>query len=282
MTVGAALSAAERRLRDAGVDSPRLDARVLVAHVLGVEPAAVWVHPERPVAAAERAAIDAAVARRAAREPVARIVGAREFWSLPIGLGAATLVPRPDSETLIEAALDRCGGDRSARVLDLGTGSGCLLFALLSEWPRATGVGVDIDADALATAAATAAALGLADRVRFVRDDWGAGLPEAFDVVMSNPPYVPEAEIDALAPEVARFEPRRALSGGADGLDAYRALAGRLPRLLAPQGAAFLEVGAGQADAVAAVLGARGLATVGRRADLAGVVRCLDVVHGNV
>ena len=282
MTLGDALSSAVRRLRAAGVETARLDARVLIGHVLGLDTTQMLIRPERSVSETEQAAINAALARRAAREPVARIVGTREFWSLPIGVGPATLVPRPDSETLIEVVLERFGtSDRAARILDLGTGSGCLLFALLREWPSARGVGLDINPEALKTADVTARSLGMAERVAWVHGTWDAPIEGTFDVVLSNPPYIPDDEIATLAPDVAEYDPRAALSGGVDGLDAYRALGPILRGRLAKGGAGFVEIGAGQDDAVTALFAESGLTVDERRADLAGIVRCLAVTAGN-
>jgi release factor glutamine methyltransferase len=275
-TVRALLDAAAERLAAAGVDAPRRDARLLLAAALATDTAALLAHVDRRVDAAAAARFSGSIDRRAAREPVSRILGTREFWSLSFRLTPATLDPRPDSETLIEAAF---GGiaDRQAplRLLDLGTGSGCLLLALLSELPNATGIGVDRDPAAVAAAAANAEALGFAARAAFQVGDWAAGLAGPFDLVVSNPPYVPAGEIDLLAPEVARFEPRAALEGGADGLDAYRALAPEIARLLRDGGRAVLELGAGQHAAVAAILGAAGLEIRGFRNDLNGILRCV-------
>jgi len=278
-TVGGLLEDAVGRLAAAGVDNPRLDARLLVGHALALDATALIAGRGRTVdiVAARRAAdlID----RRARREPVAHILGTREFWSLGLRVTADTLIPRPDSEALIEAALAwaaKVGRAKQAtRVLDLGTGSGCLLLALLSEWPAATGIGIDISNSALAVAEENAARLGLARRARFAHGDWGRGVAGPFDVIVVNPPYVADSDIDGLAPEVARFEPRVALAGGADGLAAYRALAPDVGRLLMPGGAVFLEIGDGQADGVAIVLASAGLTVVERRCDLGGVVRCL-------
>jgi release factor glutamine methyltransferase len=192
------------------------------------------------------------------------------------------LTPRPESETLIEAALDRIG-DRSRRlsVLDLGTGSGCLILALLSEWPKAWGLGVDLNAEALAVAQINARDLGFADRASFLRGDWTAALAGRFDVIVVNPPYIRDDEIPRLEPEVSCHEPRLALSGGPDGLDAFRAVAPALPELLTSDGAAFLEVGAGQADSVINVLAESGLRISGVRSDLAGISRCLIAEREN-
>ncbi len=278
-TVEAAFSAAARRLARAGIAGARLDARVLVGHALGTGGAAVPGRPRRGLTADERRRLAALVARRARREPLAHVVGSREFWSLPFAVTADVLVPRPDSETVVEAALGRVR-DRDAplTVLDLGTGSGCLVLALLSELPRGLGVGVDISAAALEVARRNARALGLEGRVRLVRGDWGAGLRGPFQVIVANPPYVPDGDLGALEPEVSAFEPRLALAGGADGLDGHRAVAPWLAGLLAPAGAVFLEIGAGQGPAVAEIVRRHGLQHVETMCDLAGIPRCLVAV----
>jgi release factor glutamine methyltransferase len=281
-TARSLVEAAALRLAAAGVDAPRRDARLLLAAALDVEPAALLARDDGPVDAAAAARFAGYVDRRAGREPVSRILGSREFWSLPFRLTPATLDPRPDSETLVEAALAGIA-DRQApwRLLDLGTGSGCLLLALLAELPAATGVGVDRDPDAVAAAAANARALGLADRARFCPGDWAAGLDGPFDLVVSNPPYIPDQDIAGLAPEVARFEPRAALAGGPDGLAAYRALAPDLARVLAPAGRVVVEFGAGQDQAVAAILIASGLEIQGFRRDLNSILRCVVAARGS-
>jgi release factor glutamine methyltransferase len=278
-TLAAAVAGAAARLAAAGIEDPRRDARLLACRLLGGGPELLLAHPERPLSAAEAARIEAAVARRAAREPVSRILGEREFWSLPFGLNAATLDPRPDSETLVAAVLAELP-DRRARLslLDLGTGSGCLLLALLSELPAASGCGIDSSAAAVEQAGANAARLGLAARATFLRHSWTEGLELAgapWDVVVGNPPYIASGEIAALAPEVARYDPPAALDGGADGLAAYRALIPAACRTLRPGGLIALEVGEGQAQAVEALLAAAGLASLRRARDLAGVERCL-------
>jgi release factor glutamine methyltransferase len=275
-TVGHAVATASASLAAAGIDEARREARLLVATALATDLSGIVGYPERRLDAAETARLAELVARRESREPAARLLGRREFWSLDFALSPATLIPRPDSESVIEAALAEIP-DRAAplRLLDLGTGTGCLLLALLSELPAATGIGVDIAAAAAATAQGNAAALGLANRAGFVVGSWGAALGGTFDVIVSNPPYIASAAIAALEPEVARHEPRAALDGGPDGLAAYRALAAALPRLLAADGLVFLELGAGQADAVAALMNEVGLHRRALRRDLAGIARCL-------
>lgn len=210
-----------------------------------------------------------------AGESVARILGEREFYGLAFGLDAATLEPRPDTELLVDLALAAlpAGG----RLLDLGTGTGCILLALLSELPAASGLGVDIQPDAVATARLNARQLGLERRAEFREGDWGAGIAERFGLVVSNPPYIPEGDIPGLDPEVRLHDPVAALAGGEDGLAAYRVLARQLPDLLAPGGAFALEVGAGQAESVAGLMAAQGLSDIQVRADLGGIGRC---VHG--
>ena len=236
-----------RRLREAGVDSPELDARLLLGHALGLEHAALAAQAERPLSPAEAAAVAALAARRLAGEPVARILGTREFWSLPLALNPHTLVPRPETETVVEAALaviDRDGTrGHPLRVVDFGTGSGALLLALLSELPAARGIGTDISPEALVCASRNAHVLGLGSRAAFVACDYGAALNAPFDLLVANPPYVAHGDIATLAPEVARFDPVRALDGGLDGLDGYRALARDASRLVAPHG--YRRAGAG-------------------------------------
>ncbi len=274
--VAGALTEAVAHLGAAGVPQPRRDARLLLARALGARPETLVAAPDRTLEAGETEVFSRLVARRAAREPISRILGRREFWSLEFRLTPHTFDPRPDSETVVAAVLDWLP-ERSARLklLDLGTGSGCLLLALLSELPRAWGLGIDCSEGAIRGARANAEALGLERRVRFAVGHWGASLGGAFDVVVTNPPYVAEAEIGRLAAEVARYEPYPALAGGADGLGAYRALAPDLRRLLAPDGVAAVEIGAGQEARVAAILGRWGLELAQSRRDLSGTVRCL-------
>jgi release factor glutamine methyltransferase len=266
------------QLRAGGVDSPELDARILIGHALGLDHAALAAAPARRLGAAEESAIAALAQRRLAHEPVARIVGVKEFWSLNLAVSAATLVPRPETETVVEAALAAVAARRPrARALciaDLGTGSGAILLALLSELPEAFGVGTDLDPAALALARGNARRLGLR-RAAYVACDMAAALRGPFDLIVSNPPYIASGDIATLPPEVRLFDPRRALDGGRDGLDCYRAIAAVAPALLAPDGALVVELGTGQAEPAAALFAAAGLAPAPPRADLNDVPRAL-------
>lgn len=270
------LRSAARRLTAAGVDTAQLDARHLLAFVLGKRFSEVGASIAVELTPEQAASFDRLLERRATREPLQRLLGHWEFWSLELQMGEAGLIPRPDSETLIEAVLAR-RSDRSLplRVLDLGTGTGCLLLAVLSEYPKASGLGIDIAPEAVALATGNAARLGLEDRASFRQGDWAFGIEERFDLVLSNPPYIPSNDIAGLEPEVARFEPLLALDGGVDGLDAYCRIAAALPTLLAPDGLAVLELGAGQASAVAGCLEKAGLRVVELRPDLSGVPRAI-------
>ncbi len=276
-TLGAAYRDARRRLAGAGIDTARLDARILVSFALGGPPTLVLSEPDRRLSGPERDRLARLVNRRESREPMAHIVEAKEFWSLAFRVGPDTLIPRPDSETLIEAVL-KYFPDRGKpyAILDFGTGGGCLLLALLSEYGASRGTGVDISGKALGVAGENAESLGLAGRASFSRSDWGdEDLGGRYDIIVSNPPYIPEADIAGLAPEVSIFEPRLALSGGEDGLACYRALAPRLSSRLAKGGLAFLEIGEGMAGDVSSLLRGHGLRTVERIKDLSGVERCL-------
>ncbi len=279
MRVGESLSLATMELARAGVPQARLDARVLLAHALGGPLERLLSAPEVTLPAMAEDLYRRLVARRLKREPVSRIIGRREFWSLDFALSPATLDPRPDSESVVEAALDWSRDKGKIEVLDLGAGSGCLLLAFLSERPETSGLGIDVAADAVAVATQNALALGLVQRARFQVGDWGAGLAGSYDLILCNPPYVAEGQIDGLEPEVARHEPRLALAGGADGLDAYRRLGPDLARLLGPTGAAMVEIGQDQAQPVEAILQVYGLRAAERRRDLAGIERCLVLVH---
>lgn len=265
------------RLAAGGVDTPELDARLLLAHILGCDAGALLARGLDPASAENRSAAEANLARRLAGEPVARIIGHKEFWSLDFRLSPDTLVPRPDTETVVEAALSLFP-DRAAplRILDLGTGTGAILAALLVERPAATGVAVDRSEDAARTARHNFEANGLSARTSLIVGDWGSALAGGFDLVVSNPPYIGEGEMADLAVDVRVHDPRLALVAGDDGLAAYRAIAADLPRLLKPRGTAVLELGLGQEPAVAALVEAAGLSVLGpARADLAGIPRAL-------
>lgn len=253
-------------------DTPRLDAELLMAHALGVERQDVLLDPARYDVPELYAHL---VARRMAHEPIAYIVGYRDFWTLRIEVGPGALIPRPDSETLVEACLDLARERRAgwpSRVLDLGTGPGTLLLAALSEFPEATGVGIDASEQALAYARDNAGELGMADRASFRAGDWGAGIDGPFDLILCNPPYIGDAE--PLMPDVADHEPAGALFAGADGLADYRRIIPDLPRLLAPGGAAVLEIGNRQRASVSELAEAAGFA-VACRQDLGGRDRAL-------
>lgn len=286
MTNGATLAeaweAATRRLAAAGVTSPRLDARLLIQQVLRIDAARMLANSREPLAEPERSRLERLIDRRARREPISQILGEREFWSLPFRVTKDTLAPRPETETVIESALAFLGECRSpVSVLDLGTGSGCLLLTLLSECGNASGVGVDLSAAAIGVAQGNARQLGLEDRAAFLIGDWGKAIGGCFDVVLSNPPYIASGELPSLPPEVSAFEPRLALDGGADGLQAYRVLARQLPQLLSRDGAAFLELGEGQADPVTRVMEDQDLTVVAVRSDLSDVPRCLAVARSS-
>ena len=265
------------RFRSAALPTPELDARWLLADVARLSARDIVLRAHETVSAATAIAFETSVARRLSGEPVDRILGSREFWSLNFHLNAATLSPRPDTETLVEACLDVLP-DRTSpwRLLDLGTGTGAILIALLHELPNALGVGVDLAPDAVAQAGRNAEANHVDERATFVSGDWGKGLTGPFDLIASNPPYIPAGDVDGLAPEVRKHDPMLALVGGPDGLDAYRAIAADAPRLLTPGGILALELGSGQETQVAAIVAAAGLVLAGpARPDLGGVPRAL-------
>lgn len=279
-TIAAARKALTDMLRDAGLDSPDADARLLIAEALDIGRTELMVNGDRAITPDQMRAIDALAQRRLAREPVARILGRKEFWSLPLQVNAAVLVPRPETETIVEAALDFIvrGGLRMEvlRILDIGTGSGALILALLKELEQARGTATDISAAALAVARANAESLDLAARCNFVECNIADGVAGPFDLIVSNPPYIVQAEIATLEPEVRDYDPKLALDGGSDGLDAYRAIARDARRLLAPGGRLIVELGAGQEQAVSALFSDVGLKVVATRADLAGIPRALS------
>lgn len=273
-----ALTRTAASLADAGIPDPRREARLLVRHATGWDDAAILNDPDRLLDSTQVATLDSIAARRAAREPMAYIVGEREFWSLPFRVTRSTLIPRPDTETLVEAVLaDVDDRHRPVRILDLGTGSGCLLLALLSELPNASGLGVDISEAAIDVAETNAQGLGFRDRAAFRIGDWLESVVESFDVVVANPPYVPDGDVPKLDADVRAFEPLNALAGGFDGLDAYRRIAGGLGKSLESDGIACFEVGVGQADSVAAIFAGQGFRVRAVRLDLAGIPRAVTV-----
>jgi release factor glutamine methyltransferase len=280
VTIGRLLCAAAAALRTAGIEEPRREARWLLAHVMGRDDAGLLAarHDEIPEPEAQR--FRRLVERRAAREPFAHLVGQAGFWSLSLDVSPAALIPRPDSEALIEAARDACASAPPATILDLGTGGGALLLAALSLFPSAFGVGADASLAALRIASGNARRNGLAERAAFVVGDWAEAIGGSFDLVLCNPPYIERDAIASLAPEVALHEPPCALDGGADGLDSYRRVVAALPHLLSPGGLAVLELGIGQERAVSALAERHGLETAPAKADLQGIPRALPLRAG--
>ena len=286
MTAPIKLAAASRRaalkeavvlMKAAGLDTPVLDARLIVQHALGISWDTLYLKEDRSLTEAERARLESELARRAAHEPVSRIVGRRHFWTLDLAVSPDTLDPRADTESLIETVVAAIPErNQPLRILDLGTGTGAILLALLAEYPNATGFGIDLSDGALTTAHANAESHGLAARASFAAGNWTEGLAGPFDVIVSNPPYIEKGDLSGLPPEVREHDPVLALDGGADGLDAYRAIIPAIPALLSPGGFAVLEIGAGQADAVTRIARDHGLAPLGRRTDLGGIERALS------
>ncbi len=270
------LRAAIRALAEAGVPSPDVDARLLLLAATGLDRVALIRDPDLPVSADASSRLDGWIRRRAAREPVSRILGTRDFWGLSLDVTPDVLDPRPDTETLVEAVLDALKERRDCplRLVDLGTGSGAILCALLTELPRAQGIGVDRSAGACAVARRNLASHGLAARSLVVQGDWATALPASgFDIVVSNPPYIESAVIAELDRDVRDHDPLAALDGGADGLDAYRVIVADLARLLAPSGIAAVEIGRGQECAVSGLATSAGLDGITLRADLSGITR---------
>jgi release factor glutamine methyltransferase len=278
LTVAGARRMLAEKFRAVGIDSPELDARILVGHALALDHASLAAAAARVLSADEKNAIAALAHRRLAHEPVARVIGCKEFWSLNLRVNAATLVPRPETETVVEAALAAIDADgprsRMLRIADLGTGSGALLLALLTELPNAIGIGTDTSLDALVVARNNAQRLRVA-HAAFVACDMAAALGGPFDLIVSNPPYIASRDIAALAPEVRDFDPRSALDGGPEGLDGYRVIAATVPALLGPRGTLVVELGSGQATAVAVLFSEVGLGPSPPCRDLHGVPRAL-------
>lgn len=275
MKLQQALTQQQDRLKDAGIDDYVLDVRLLFCHALKCERVDLLSKPDRILDSNEMTIIETLIARRCNHEPVARIIGSREFWGLSFDLNEATLDPRPDSETLIEAVLAQADKTVPLRILDLGTGTGCLLLALLSSLEQATGLGVDISARAVEQARSNADKLGLSSRVIFQEGSWLDTVTGAFDIIVSNPPYIPSFTIETLAPEVKDYDPSLALDGGADGLDPYRHLIPLLPSRLKTNGFVALEVGQHQAVDVCSLLQKNGLTDVQIYADLNNIPRTI-------
>jgi release factor glutamine methyltransferase len=284
LTAGVSIAEAIRHmaqaLRQAGIEDADIDARALTGHALQVDRAQLISNPERRLTAQEAATIAACAARRLTREPVARIVGRKEFWDQVLEVTPAVLVPRPETETVVEVALDHVvtHGLRleALRILDIGTGTGALLLALLGELQNASGIGTDISAEAIEVAHGNAERNGLAARCGFVVCDIGAGVDGRFDLIVSNPPYIPHDDIATLAPEVRNYDPGLALDGGSDGLHLYRAIAQDAQRLLAPTGLLIVELGIGQEADVRALFTKAGFNVGEARADLGGIARALS------
>ena len=272
------LLAAVLELQRSHVETASLDARILLEHVLGISREELLMGMDRHLTPQQQEAYKKLVAERAARRPLAQIVGRREFWGAEFSVSQNTLDPRPDSETLVEAVLERVE-DRSAplSILDLGTGTGCLLLSLLRELPDAKGLGVDVSPDALTVAKENAGALGLDERVRFVGSNWCEHVEGTFDIVISNPPYIPTADIEALEPEVSRYEPRLALDGGVDGLECYRRIMEKMPHLLSARGFAALEIGIGQQRSLEILAQQNGLTVDAVKKDLGGIPRVVVI-----
>lgn len=270
MSVASALPTAAAKLAGTS-DTPRLDAELLLAHALGISREEMLLNQRNLVVPQ---AFEALIERRAAGEPVAYITGTRDFWTLTLNVTPAVLIPRPDTETLMEAAVDHFAGRAPARILDLGTGSGALLLAALDQWPQAMGLGIDASAEALAVAKGNAERLGMADRATFRQGDWADGIDETFDLILANPPYITTSAV--LPRDVAAHEPHLALFAGADGLDAYRRIAPQVARLLDKSGLAAIEIGFDQGTSAAALFADEGL-RVTVRCDLAGRDRCVEI-----
>jgi release factor glutamine methyltransferase len=275
-TVSTALDRAAQRLTHAGIDRPRFEARLLLTHSAGLSQARQIADPDHVLGEDVETQFEELIARRENHEPMSHLTGEREFWSLPFGVSSAVLDPRPDSETLVAAALENFPDPGGAcSILDLGTGSGCLLLSVLKNRLAARGIGVDVSPEALRIAVKNADRLDLSRRAGFVCGDWGTAVDGSFDLILCNPPYISTGELANLAPEVARYEPWSALDGGADGLAAYRDLLPQLSRLLRADGVALVEIGAGQTADVAAIAKIFGLRVSHIYRDLAGIQRCL-------
>lgn len=276
MNLNESINSLKSKLKESGIDSAALDAKLLLQHALGLEAAQLISQSERVLTPEQQARLEALAARRLAREPMSQILGYRDFWKDRFIVTRDVLTPRPDSETLIEAVLEALpDSDAPLTILDLGTGSGCLLLSLLREYPRALGIGIDISEAAARIARQNATALGLSGRSLFVVSHWMQALQMPFDMIISNPPYIERGQKDALDPEVKDYEPEGALYAGEDGLEAYSHMIAKLPALMKRHGVAVIELGAGQAGAVGALAQQHGLNVCECHADLGGIDRAM-------
>lgn len=273
-TIKDARISARQQLHAAGIDSAQLDADLLIGHVLNFTREQLLI-ADHALTLNEQARIDHVISRRAEREPVAYIIGQKEFWSLPFKVASGVLIPRPDTETIIESALKLFTKDTALNILDMGTGSGCILLSLLHEFPQAKGLGLDISSQALEIAGKNAADLGLANRASFLLSRWAETLSGMYDLIVSNPPYIEPSTILTLEPEVSIYEPKLALDGGTDGLEAYRQIAPCIKRHITPGGTIILEVGDKQAEAVATLLVEQQFKIHSFAKDLSGIDRCV-------
>ncbi len=275
------LKKATKAFKEVAIPSPDLDARILLEHVLQKDQSFILLHSDYVLTESEETLYESHLKRRLKREPISKILGEKEFWSLPFKTTQDTLDPRPDSETLIEAVLKQFKDpSKPHRILDLGTGTGCLLLTLLSEYKNATGIGVDFSQKALAVAAHNAKALSLEACVELLQSNWCEKLDGQFDIIVSNPPYIPPNHKKALEPEL-HFDPKEALYGDSqDGLEAYRRLSHQFKKHLAPQGKIFLEFGQGQHNEVRDIMISAGLTHLSWHKDLSQIIRC-GVFYGS-
>ena len=275
-TVQQILYKTSAQLLQSGIDNPMMEARIMLAYILNVSTSYLVTNSNYVVEPGKIQALDQMMIRRCNREPLAYITGIKEFWGLNFAVDRNTLIPRPDSEILVEAALNFAKQlTEPIKILDLGTGSGCLLLALLYELPNASGIGVDQSLKALGVAQHNANQLQLSDRVQFIQDDWANSVNERVDIVITNPPYIKIADICNLAPEIKMYEPHQALFGGIDGLECYRKLLPRASQLLTDHGCLFAEIGQGQEDAINAIATHNKFELVKQHRDLQGIIRCL-------
>lgn len=276
-TIKTILISSKERLREACAQSYALEAEILLADILKISREKVVAYPERILSDDEIARFNANIERRLNNEPIAYILGKREFWSLDFIVTKDTLIPRPDSETLIEAVIDSVDDkNKEFSILDLGTGSGCLILSILNEFPKAYGLAIDINPASLEVAKQNSVNLGLANRVRFMLNSWTEGVTEKFDIIISNPPYIKNHDIENLSPEVRFFEPRLALSGGESGFDAYKIIAENINKVLKPDGLVFIEAGINQDMDIKSIFTNHGLEFKGFRQDLSGINRCVS------